>query len=72
MLFFRSEEHLDRWCAFREWPRGGTMSPEQCWQLAQAWYADKLNPNWRRKTRAEAEAALHSIGLAEPFWSLRA
>ena len=67
MLLFRSEEHLDRWCAFRQLPRGGTMSPEQCWQLAQAWYADKLNPAWRRKTRDEAEAALHSIGLTEPF-----
>ena len=72
MLFFRSEEHLDRWCAFRGLPRGGTMSPEQCWQLALAWYADKLTPDWRRKTRDESEAALNSIELSEPFWTLRA
>ena len=71
MLLFRSEEHLDRWCAFSELPRGGTMSPEQCWQLALAWYADKLNPDWRRKTLDEAEAALADVGLTEPFWSLR-
>lgn len=72
MLIFRSEDHIDEWCTFRELPRGGTMSPEQCWQLAQAWYSDKLNPDWRRKTVEESEAMLVSIGLTEPFWSLQA
>ncbi len=71
MLLFRSEEHLDRWCAFRELSRGATMSPEQCWQLAQVWYDDRLRPDWRRKTLEEAEAALAAVGLTEPFWSLR-
>ncbi len=71
MLLFRSEEDIDRWCAFRELPRGGTMSPEQCWRLAQAWYGDKLSPDWRRKTPEEAEAALAGVGLSGPFWSLR-
>ena len=72
MLIFRSEEHIDRWCGVRDLPRGGTMTPEQCWQLAQAWYGDKLSPDWRRKTLDEAEATLAAIGLTEPFWSLRA
>ncbi len=48
------------------------MSPEQCWQLAQAWYSGKLSPDWRRKTLEESEAMLASIGLTEPFWNLRA
>jgi hypothetical protein len=72
MLLFRSEEHLERWCAFRELPRGGTMSPAQCWHLAQAWYGDKLSPDWRRTTLEETEAVLTAVGLTEPFWSLRA
>ena len=72
MLLFRSEEHLDRWCAFRELPRGGTMSPAQCWHLAQAWYGEKLHPDWRRKTLEETEAVLTAVGLTEPFWNLRA
>ena len=72
MLLFRSEEEHPRWCAFRELPRGGTMSPEQCWRLALVWYADKLSPDWRRKTLEEAEAALAGVGLTGPFWSLRA
>jgi hypothetical protein len=72
MLIFRSEDHIDEWCTFRELPRGGTMSPEQCWQLAQAWYSDKLSPDWRRKTLEESEAMLARIGLTDPFWNLRA
>ncbi len=72
MLIFRSEDHIDDWCTLRMLPRGGIMSPEQCWKLAQAWYSDKLSPDWRRKTPEESEAMLASIGLLEPFWSLRA
>lgn len=71
MRLFRSEEHIDRWLAFRELPRGGTMSPEQCWRLALAWYGDRLSPEWRRKTPEEAEAALASAGLGGPFWRPR-
>ena len=68
MLIFRSEDHIDEWCAFRELPRGGTMPPEQGWQLARAWYSEKLSPDWRRKTLEESEAMLVvSIGLTEPF-----
>jgi len=72
MLIFRSEEHVERWCAVRELPRGGTVSPEQCWRLARAWYADKLSPEWRRKSLDEAAAVLAGVGLTGPFWSLRA
>ncbi len=47
------------------------MTPEQCWRLAHAWYADKLSPDWQRKAVDEAQAALTQIGLTEPFWNLR-
>ena len=71
MLLFRSEEHVDRWCADRDLPRGGTMTPDQCWRLAQAWYGDKVSPDWRRATLDEAESLLAETGLTGPFWSLR-
>ena len=71
MLLFRSEEHLDRWCAAREMPRGGVLTPEQAWRLALAWYKNKLRPDWRRHTLDEAEALLADIGLTGPFWNLR-
>lgn len=70
MLVFRSEEHIERWLKERSLARGGTMSLEQCWQLANAWYADKLAPDWRRKTLDEAMAAFAQIGLVGDFWDL--
>lgn len=73
MLFFRSEEHVDRWC--RQWslPKGALLNPEQAWQLASAWYGeDRRLPQWRRRTVDESEALFTELGLTSPFWSLRA
>lgn len=72
MLLFRSEEHIDQWCAFRELPRGGIMSVDQCWQLALAWYSEKASPSWKRRTLDETEALFAEIGLTGDFWQLRA
>ena len=57
MLAFRSEAHVDRWCALRRLHRGAVFTLEQAWQLGLAWYADKLSPDWRRATPSEAESA---------------
>lgn len=70
MLLFRSEEHVDRWCESRRLPRGATMTPAQCWQLAREWYSDRLSPSFRRKTGDEAHAIFERIGLTGPFWRL--
>ena len=71
MLLFRSEEHVRRWC--RRWgrPFGEIFSLEQQWGLARAWYGDRLEPDWRRKTLEEAEAVFRSLGLTSSFWDLR-
>ena len=72
MLLFRSEEHIDRWCATWRFERGGTLSLEQGWKLARAWYgSDRRQPDWRRRTVDEAEALFAELGLTSPFWSLR-
>ena len=70
MLAFRSEAHVDRWCSARRVPRGASFSLEQAWQLGRAWYADKLSPDWRRASPAQAEAMFASIGLVGDFWRL--
>jgi Alkylmercury lyase len=70
MLAFRSEEHVDRWCSLRKVAPGASFSLEQAWQLARAWYADRLSPEWRRATPEEAEARFASIGLTGDFWRL--
>jgi hypothetical protein len=71
MLAFRSEEHVERWCEQRRIPRGAVFAAEQMWRLAHAWYADRMSPDWRRRTAGEAEALFAEIGLSGPFWRLR-
>jgi hypothetical protein len=70
MLLFRSEEHVERWTERSPAGRGETFSLEQGWRLADAWYADRLSPDWRRRTAEEAEALFADIGLTGDFWRL--
>jgi hypothetical protein len=73
MLFFRSEEHVERWSRTWQRPRGALLSLDQCWQLAQAWYGpDRRQPEWRRKTADEAQALFEQLGLTGEFWKLAA
>ena len=68
MLFFRSEEHVDRWCTQWNLDKGGLLSPDQAWRLAQAWYgADRRESAWRRKTVEETEALFAELGLTSDF-----
>ena len=70
MLLFRSEEHVGVWTQRRGTSRGATLTPEQGWRLAKAWFEDRLSPQWRRKTPEEAQAVFGSIGLVGAFWQL--
>jgi hypothetical protein len=73
MLLFRSEEHVERWCRDRGVERGGTLSLEQVWVLALAWYTpDRREPEWHRHPVEEAERIFRIVGLTSDFWSLRA
>jgi hypothetical protein len=71
MLAFRSEGHVDRWREQNCLAKGALFEPEQLWQLAHAWYSNRLDPDWRRKTPAEAEETFAGIGLTGDFWRLR-
>jgi hypothetical protein len=70
MLAFRSEAHVDAWCEQRGLPRGMSFPLEICWQLAQIWHGDRLSPDWRRRSPAEAQAVFDSLGLRGDFWRL--
>jgi hypothetical protein len=72
MLYFRSEEHIDRWCRSWRLDRGAVLTLEQGWRLAVAWFsADRRAPEWRRRTVDEVEQVFGEIGLISPFWNLR-
>jgi hypothetical protein len=70
MLLFRSEEHVEQWCKQWNRPVGGILTLQQGWQLAQAWYNDRLSAAWRPKTGPEAQDAFNAIGLTGEFWKL--
>ena len=70
MLIFQSEAHITRWCRERGIERGGTMTPQQMWELASAWYSRRLEPDWQRYTLDEARRIFETIGLTGAFWQL--
>lgn len=71
MLLFRAEEHVENWRTQWNQPRGATLTIEQAWRLADAWYRNKMDAAWRRATVDETEALLANLGLTGPFWNLR-
>ena len=70
MLLFRSEEEIDDWCARHDRPRGGVVPVVQLHRLAQRWYGDRMDPDWRPRTRDQSQAILDAVGLTDPFWAL--
>jgi Alkylmercury lyase len=71
MLLFRSEEHIERWRKPRGIARGATLTVVQQWDLARAWYSNRMERDWRRRTPVEAETIFAGIGLTGAFWKLR-
>jgi hypothetical protein len=49
-------------------PGGELLSVEQVWQLSQAWYRDRLSPDFSGRTHAEAHAIFAALGLRGAFW----
>jgi hypothetical protein len=70
MLLFRSEEHIAAWSRRRGSTTGATLTLDQQWELARIWYADRMTPDWRRRTPDEAEAVFAGLGLTGEFWRL--
>jgi len=63
MLLFRSEEEIGP-------QRGGVMRVAQLHELATRWYGDRLDPDWRPRTRDQSQAILEAVGLTGEFWRL--
>lgn len=72
MLLFRSEEHVNRWCAERNIPRRPLVSLEQLWELSIAWYANRLSVESRRPDADEMVEIFRSVGLDDSFWNPQA
>ena len=68
MLVFRSEAHVTSWLDGR--PPGATISISKLAELAEAWWGNRLAPEWQPRTREQSQAILDRIELSGPFWSL--
>jgi hypothetical protein len=70
MNLFRSEEHVARWLETSGREPGATITAAKLGELAQAWWGDRLSPNWRPRTRDESQEILDRLGLTGEFWQL--
>jgi hypothetical protein len=68
MNLFRSGEHIQRWLAGRD--TGSTIPVTMLSELAQAWWGDRLSPDWQPHTREHNQAILDRLGLTGDFWRL--
>jgi hypothetical protein len=69
MNLFRSEEHIQRWLGNRE--PGGTLPVTTLAALAEAWWGDRLAPDWTAPhSREQNQAILEGFGLTGEFWTL--
>jgi hypothetical protein len=68
MLLFRSEGDVDAWCGATGEPRGETVPLAQVWTLAQAWYGDRMHPDFRGRSVAQAQDIFQRAGLRSDFW----
>jgi hypothetical protein len=68
MNLFRSEEHIARWLGGRG--AGATISVAKLWELAHAWWADRVSPDWVPHTREQNQTILDRLGLTGDFWRL--
>ena len=68
MNLFRSEEHVQRWLGNRE--PGTTIPVTTLAALAEAWWSDRLAPDWTPHSRQQNQAILDGLGLTGDFWKL--
>ncbi len=68
MLVFRSEAHVTRWLRGR--PAGATIPITTLAELAEAWWWDRLSPDWQPHSREQNQAILDRLSLSGDFWRL--
>jgi hypothetical protein len=72
MLFFRSENHVNRWCELNNTPKRPIINLEQLWHLATIWYGNRLTVDSRRPGPSEMVGISAKIGLSGRFWDPQA
>jgi hypothetical protein len=68
MLFFRSEADLEAWLHAENSTRGATLTVSQLWRLSQRWYHNRLDVDYRGRTKSEVQEIFREVGLDAEFW----
>lgn len=68
MLFFRSEEDVERWKGARNVEGGEVVSVGKIWELSQVWYGNRLSREFHGRSLEEAEGIFREVGLNSKFW----
>jgi hypothetical protein len=68
MLLFRDEDEISEWCRMSGEPRGEWLTLKQVWKLSKLWYSNRMSPDYRGRSHAEAEAIFEQIGATSDFW----
>lgn len=72
MLFFRSEEQVQEWCAEQGVPLRPLVAMDQLWAMSTTWYATRLQEISRRPQSDEIRDIFAGIGLTGDFWDPQA
>ena len=70
MRLFRSEEEVHAWRPERGLAHGETLPLDRLQGLARDWYGDRLDPDWRPRSREDSQRVLAAHGLTAAFWAL--
>jgi hypothetical protein len=46
------------------------VAPQTVYDLGRAWYATRMDRDWRRPEVEQAQQVFRGLGLDGPFWSL--
>lgn len=67
---FCTREHAERWTAEHSPGSGYIADARTVWDLAQAWYGDRLDATFQPHTRDDNQVLLDERGLTGEFWRL--
>ena len=68
MLFFRSEEMLEKWLDSNDAQRGAVLSIPTLWELSQRWYHNRMSPDYHGRTTEQVQEIFKATGLTSEFW----
>ncbi|MFC9558303.1 alkylmercury lyase family protein [Agromyces sp. NPDC056965] len=67
---FCSREHAELWTNEHSPGNGYIADARTVWDLAQAWYGDRIEPDFEPHTREHNQRLLEERGLTGEFWQL--